>query len=389
MKWSMSKQFQSFIWAGYECSAAKTENGRRLNMLRDTRHDVLCAVDYNLIKAIGVTTVREGFNWSTIEIAPDEYDFSQFENTLQLGQSEGIQQVWDLTHFDYPEFYDPFAPEFAEKFAQYSVVCLKKLREFISGTLYIAPINEISFFAWIGADMGWWAPYKKGRHNGFLLKQALVKAAIAAMDSLWAIDADIKFIQIDPFMRRLATEPAKRSAKKHVKEFNEVVRFEAWDLLAGKKMPELGGDMKYMNYIGVNYYIHNQEWVISLSGKRGFKHQLMDWDSSDRIPLSEMLRPIVERYQRPIIITETGSFGEHRERWWQRLLQEVDDAKAQGIPIEAVCIYPTVDRPEKAGFLLPNSGIWDFRGDDEACERIPHQASINTIAQYQAMYSDK
>ena len=258
--------------------------------------------------------------------------------------------------------------------------------------------------------MGWWAPYKKGRSNGGKLKEQLVRAAIAAMDAIWEVDDNVRFIQVDPFMRRVAKNPIKlektssldssaelalpyssqpnplifppsKKARAHIKEFNEVIRFEAWDLLSGRKKPELGGNPKYLDIIGINYYIHNQEWVIA-GEKDTILHQLIDWESPDRVPFAEMIRTVHERYQRPIFISETGSFGTRRGEWWQRTLAEIDEALAQKLPVVGVCAYPILDRPESAGFLLPNSGVWDFDPTDSLCQRIGHQPSLTAIGHY-------
>jgi beta-glucosidase/6-phospho-beta-glucosidase/beta-galactosidase len=375
-------QFNSFFMAGFECTASLAENRRRLDLLGATRHDVLVEEDYRLIKERGIATVREGLNWSVIDRGGGLYDFSRFERIMKAGMEAGIQQIWDLNHFDYPDWLDPFSEEFSEAFARYSLAAHQLLRKYQpKGILYLIPFNEISFFAWIGADMGWWAPYKKGQKNGFLLKKQLVKAAIACMDALWAVDSDIRFIHSDPFMRRLAVEPASKTALKHVKEFNEVIRFQAWDMLSGRLAPELGGDPKYLDIIGLNYYIHNQEWVLSELGEKKITHQLMDWDSPDRISFAEMLQTVYDRYQRPMIVSETGSFGIHRLDWWQRIFMETQEALNRKIPVCGMCAYPILDRPESAGFLLPNSGLWDFNFDDDSCERIPHERALNIIEQ--------
>lgn len=380
--------FKSFIAAGFECTYALAENKRRLDMLGATKHDKYCRADYQLIRQIGIKTVREGFAWSQIDQGNNQYDFSRFEQVLRIGQEQGIQQIWDLNHFDYPEYLDPFNQQFIQQFAEYARRVIHLVRQYQTGTLYIVPVNEISFFAWIGADMGWWAPYAKGREKGFTFKQQLVKAAIAAMDAIWQEDRDVRFIQVDPFMRRLATSPASKKAKEHVREFNEVVRYEAWDMLCGKKLPEIGGDPKYLDIIGVNYYIHNQEWVISGKGQGAqLKHQLMDWESSDRVSFAQMLNDIYQRYGRPLYISETGSYGPHREQWWLRVLAQIEEGLQQELPICGVCAYPTVDRPESAGFLLPESGLWDFACDDLSCQRIPHQASLDIIARFQEKWA--
>lgn len=375
--------FSSFVIGGFECTAAQGDAGRRLDLLGATRHDVAVSEDYRLLKAEGITTVREGLAWSTIDQGNGVYDFSRYVPILQAGQREGIEQIWDLNHFDYPDGLDVTAPDFVSAFANYAEQAARLLRSYITGTLYVVPMNEISFFSWIGADKGWWAPYRHGRKQGFAFKQQLVKAAIAAMEAIWHVTDDVRFIHVDPFMRRLALPPTSRAAIKHVREFNEVIRFEAWDMLAGRSHPEVGGDPKYLDIIGVNYYIHNQEWVKSGQPNRRLGHQMMDWDSSDRVSLALMLEKLYHRYHRPLLISETGSFGEFRQRWWQRTFQEIDAALTAGLPLLGVCAYPVLDRPESAGFLLPQSGIWDFEMTDLSCRRHPHQPSLQEIRIFQ------
>jgi beta-glucosidase/6-phospho-beta-glucosidase/beta-galactosidase len=394
----MEPLFKSFISAGFECTSALAQDKRRLNLLGQTRHDDLCLDDYALMNQNGFLTVREGLSWNAIDQGAGVYDFSRYIPLLEAAQRHGIQQIWDLNHFDYPFRLDPFSKEFIEAFAKHAQEFIKLWRSYSpTETLYVVPINEISFFAWIGADMGWWAPYKKGRRNGGKLKAQLVRAAIAAMDAIWEVDDNVRFIQVDPFMRRVAKQPQpvsedttaaappifppSKKALAHIAEFNDVVRFEAWDLLSGRKKPELGGDPKYLDIIGMNYYIHNQEWVIT-GEKDTILHQLIDWDSPDRVPFAEMIRTVHDRYQRPIFISETGSFGTRRGEWWQRTLAEIDDALAHKLPIVGVCAYPILDRPESAGFLLPNSGVWDFDPADSLCQRMGHQPSLTAIGHY-------
>ena len=382
-----SPHFKSFIMAGFECTAAQAEDKKRLNLLAATQHAKRCEEDYRLIKARGILTVREGLSWNQIDRDTGTYKFERFEKMMAAAKETGIQQIWDLNHFDFPADLDPFSEEFVIRFRKYAEAAIKTIKKYFpEEVLYIVPLNEISFFAWIGADMGWWAPYKKGRKNGNLFKQQLVRAALAAMDAIWEIDPTVRFIHVDPFMRRSAKPPAHTKSEEHVTEFNEIIRFEAWDMLSGKTYPELGGDPKYLDIIGMNYYIHNQEWVIS-GENNTILHQLIDWDSSDRVSFAEMIRVAYNRYQRPILISETGSFGVNRKDWWQRTLREIHEGIESGLPIIGCCAYPVLDRPENAGFLLPNSGLWDFDMADETCQRIPHEESLQVISEYQRKFS--
>ncbi|MDQ3099276.1 MAG: family 1 glycosylhydrolase [bacterium] len=375
-------QFSSYFWAGYECTSSLPEDRNRLDMLRATKHDQYCREDYRLAKSIGISTVREGLAWSRIDKGNNAYDFARYEAILKIGQEENIQQIWDLNHFDFPGYLNAFSDKFVVQFAEYARRSIHLIRKYQQGTIYIAPINEISFFTWIGADRGNWAPYRKGRKNGLLFKKQLVKASIAAMDAIWSEDADVQFIQVDPFMRRKAREPANEQALAHVKEFNSVIMYEAWDMLYGKTYPELGGDPKYLQIAGINYYIYNQEWVVSKK-RGGIGHRMMSWTDKNRVHLKELLREVHERYNCNLVITETGSYGDLRQRWWKRLLSEIGDIRKENtLPLSGVCAYPVLDRPDWTNFLIPNSGLWDFKSDDPECKRIPHEPSLNLVMQY-------
>lgn len=367
--------------AGFECTYSKTEIRQRLDMLKETRHDEYCRLDYGLVKRLGIKTVREGLAWSQIDNGTFRYDFSRFERMMRIAKEEGVQQIWDLNHFDYPDYLDPFSPKFVRRFGEYARRAYEVIRKYQEGTLYIAPICEISFFAWISCDRGVWAPYLKGRHNGFRFKQQLVRAAIAAMDAIWEEDPSVRFLHVDPFMRRKAFPPASPGALEHVRDFNETVRFEAWDMLAGKTYPEVGGQPKYLDIVGINYYYHNQEWVLSKGGKSlGFN--AMPWDSPSRVSFADMVGEVYERYRRPIVISETGSYGALRYKWWSRVLREVEEGLERGLPIYGVCAYPAIDRPEHVNYLVPQSGLWDFEPGDNLHLRVPHKRTLRVIEEY-------
>jgi hypothetical protein len=52
--------FKSFIHGGFECSTHRLPTGRRLDLLRSTRHDELAASDYRLLQRHGIRTARDG-----------------------------------------------------------------------------------------------------------------------------------------------------------------------------------------------------------------------------------------------------------------------------------------------------------------------------------------
>ncbi len=379
--------FSSFLMAGFECTYAKAENKKRLDQLADTKHDLYCREDYRLLKEIGITTVREGLSWQQIDRGNGEYDFRRYANMLEIARDEHIQQIWDLNHFDFPDFVDPFSAKFVQTFAEYA----KQVAVFLSQytqkseqqdkTFYLVPWNEISFFSWMAGDQGIWAPYEIGK--GYELKKQLVRATIAAMDGIWQVTDKVRFIQVDPFMYRPAKPPTTEATRQLAREFRKI-RFQSWDMLSGHIEPQLDGSPKYLDIIGVNYYPQNQEWIIpQTTMENRLQYTMIPWMSKYRQSLAVMLKEIFARYHRPLLITETGAWGDLRPSFWKRTLREIDDAISQGCPIAGVCAYPIVDRPDWFDGHLVNSGFWDFICDDQACQRIPHEPTLTIIRDYQ------
>jgi len=362
---------------GFECTYAKVEQNKRLDLLVSTRHDQKCREDYQLLKELGIWTVREGLAWSQID-QNGKYDFSKFEEMMRIGQEEKIQQLWDLNHFDYPDDLDPFSKEFIERFRTYAVEAVKTLRHYSDQTLYLCPINEISFFAFIAGDVGAWAPYQKDR--GLELKKQLVLASIAAMDAVWDQDSNVRFLQVDPIFSRVPQKPITRQKRKVGHEFAES-KFQAWDMLSGKIFPELGGHPKYLDILGCNYYYYNQEWITAVDAEGKSTYKTIPLYSKHRIMVGTMLKEVYLRYKRPLLISETGGWGELRPKWWKKLFKEIDKVRKR-LPIYGVCIYPIVDRADWSEGHLTNSGLWDYASGDELCQRVPHHPTIDLIQKY-------
>ena len=80
---------------GFECADHINRHGQRVNLLKETQHDLRAEEDYILLKNLGVLTVREGICWSAVEQYPGIYDFSEIENRIKAAQKHGIQQIWD------------------------------------------------------------------------------------------------------------------------------------------------------------------------------------------------------------------------------------------------------------------------------------------------------
>ncbi len=104
--------FDSFFQGGFECSTHRERDGRRLDLSRSTAHDRLAREDYALLAGIGVRTVRDGLRWHLIEQASGARDWSSLTPMLDAAEEAGVQVVWDMLHFGWPDHLDVSAPTF-------------------------------------------------------------------------------------------------------------------------------------------------------------------------------------------------------------------------------------------------------------------------------------
>ncbi len=72
------------------------------------------------------------------------------------------------------------------------------------------------------------------------------------METIWAMNPLARFVHVDPIIH-VAAHPD-RPEDRPLAEAYRLSQFQAWDMLGGRLWPELGGQEKYLDIIGVNYY---------------------------------------------------------------------------------------------------------------------------------------
>jgi beta-glucosidase/6-phospho-beta-glucosidase/beta-galactosidase len=315
-------------------------------MVRATRHDELARGDYQLLQRHGILAARDGLRWHVIERAPGTYDFSSAIPMLDAARATGMQVIWDLWHYGWPDDIDIFSATFVERFSAFAREAAKQISEFDEMPL-ISPINEISFFSWAGGEAGIFNPF--AHHRGDEIKRQLVRATIQAVHAMRAVNPAIRFFQIDPIINvvpRSDSDEDVRNAEGYRRS-----QFEAWDMITGRVQPELGGRDDFIDVIGVNYYIHNQFiWQ---------GHMIVPSDPRYR-HVSVMLQEVYERYRRPIFVAETGIEDDTRPAWFRYMCKEVLTALAAGVPVEGICLYPIVNHPGWDDDRHCYNGMFDY-----------------------------
>lgn len=368
-----SDLFRSFFLGGFECSTHRNRTGQRLDLIAATQHDRFARADYERLRAAGMRAARDGVRWHLIERQPYQYDFSSLLPLVEAARDSGVQVIWDLFHYGWPDDLDIFAPEFIDRFVGLASAAAKLLREESDDIPFIAPVNEISFFAWAAGDAGVFYPYANGRDHE--LKRQMVRAAIAAIEAIWDVTPHARIVHTDPLINVIArTEnPQDRDAAESYCRSQH----EALDMLSGRLEPQLGGSEKYLDVIGVNYYLHNQ-WFFP-------DREMVPFGSTMYRPLRELLRDVYDRYRRPLFIAETGIEDELRPTWFRYVSEEVNAALQAGVPLEGICLYPVLNHPGWEDDRHCFNGLWDYA--DAAGQRDVCEALLEELRYQQAIRS--
>ena len=320
-----SSPFASVFMAGFECSTMKRRDGRRLDLIASTHHDVRTRSDYSDCARYGMRTIRDGLRWHLIERTPGVYDWSSWRPMLRAAKAAGVQVVWDICHYGWPEFLDLWTPRWVESFARFAEAAARVFREETGEVPIWCPVNEISFFTWSAGDEGYFFPAETGR--GVELKRQLVRAGVAAAEACLRVDPRARFVWCEPLIKveRVAHLPDFEADDQHNGQF------EAFDMIAGRRDPDLGGGPGLLDIVGLNYYPHNQWYHAGPTIPMGH-HAYTD--------MRDLIAVMAQRYDRPLLISETGAEGHGRAPWLHYVCEEVRAAMAAGADILGVCLYP-------------------------------------------------
>ena len=349
--------FNSFFIGGFECATHYGRHGRRLDLLAATQHDRYAVQDYRRLREYGILTVREGIRWHLIEPQPGQYEFGPVLEHIRAAREMGMQVIWDLFHFGYPDGLDLFGPAFVRRFAAFAREFMRVLKSETDSVPFVTPINEISFLAFQGGEVGNINPFTAGR--GHELKAQLVRATIASMEAMWDVAPETRFVLVDPLFNAVAEDEDPEQMNR-ARAYSHA-RYQAWDMIAGDLYPELGGARKYLDIIGVDYYPWNQ-WIYVSDREAG---RSLRRDDPRHIPLHQLLAQVYERYRRPLLISETSAEDHHRVDWLSYVGEQARLAIQAGVPLEGLCWYPIVDYPGWDNDRACQTGIWgvyDERG---------------------------
>lgn len=376
--------FGSFFLGGFECSTHRRADGRRLDLIAGTGHDRLAAEDYRQSAEHGIRTVRDGVRWHLVEASPGLYDWSAVLPLLRAAEAAGTEVVWDLCHYGWPDHIDVWSARFVDRFAAYAAAFARLHLEETGRPPLVCPVNEIAYFAWAGGDHALMNPCATGRADE--LKRQLVRAALAGTAAARAAVPGTRVMAIDPVINVVARPHADEAYARAKTES----QYDPFEMLMGLRDPELGGDPRAIDAIGVNFYWNNQ-WLAPDAARpadagpdwRPSRDALSVYDPRFR-PFRDMLAEVHERYQRPVFVAETSIEGAPRAAWFRYVCEEVRAAIRMGVPVEGICLYPVLSHLGWDDDRYCPNGLFEL--DAREGRRVVHAPLAAELHRQQALF---
>ncbi len=368
---------RSFWMGGFEGADHVNGRGEALDMVRATGHDQRLDADYRAARRLGLLCLRESVGWRLSEDAGGHLDLTRAVRMAGAARRQGVQILWTLMHYGVPPDLTLLDDELVPRFARFAGEVARVLRPLCPGPRFYTPINEISFLSWAASatgDMGPTGLQARGTPedssiSGYRLKQRLVRAALAGMAAIRAADPEARFLHVEPVLHVTARDddPEQRALAQRIASF----QWQAMDMLAGRLDPGLGGHPGALDWLGLNHY-HSSQWEVP--GEKRLPWHLRD---PRRQPLSTLLGEVWRRYRRPMILAETGHIGVGRAAWLHEIAGEARRARASGVPLHGVCLYPLLDRPDwNDTRRWHRSGLWHLDRPESRCLNRPYARAL-------------
>jgi beta-glucosidase/6-phospho-beta-glucosidase/beta-galactosidase len=371
--------FPTFFLSGFECSTFQWKDRGRRDLVAETQHRERAGEDYDVLRSLGIAVAREGVPWPLVERARGRYDFALVDPLIEAMNHAQVLPIWDLCHYGFPDDADPFAPDFARRFARYCGAAAEYVTARVRGPHCFTPINEITFWGFCGGEWGWVAPFGTDRDTRHRFRRILCEAAIAGVRAIREVDPEARMVHMEPLIQVVPPADRPDLADEARRETEDDACF-AWDVLCGRQHPELGGSPEVLDIVGANCYSFGQ-----MEYREQGPHMAMAPRDERIRPLCDMLGDVWERYHRPMIIGETSGLGEGRPAWLKDVMEESLAAVHRGIDLHGVCLFPAVDMPNwHTGEWLHN-GICDLVDEGGALRRVPFAPYVEELRRWQRL----
>ncbi len=376
-----------------------------------TQHYQNFSQDFAQIREeLNIKRLRYTLPWYKLNPAKGKFDWSWSDRVLHRADELGLQLIINPIHFGTPNWLqDSFGnPDFPEYAAEYFSQIARRYGRQIK---FYTPHNEPLISALFSGDFGHWPPYWNGLNNYVKIVNNIARQMVLSVEAVrqevpeavmvhveageyYATHQSDPWLVQDVFLRNERRFLVYDLISGRVKDNHALLGWLARQGLTDKELSWFQERAIELDVVGVDFYPHCEAWLETLNGEviqnrdHGFRivKAFEAYRDSSRVKreinlplsMSGVLRQYYERYQRPIMLTETDFCGlpEHKALYMQYTVQEVQRLRAAGVPILGYTWWPAIDHLnwdnalKERGHIHP-VGLWELRPNESGqLERI-------------------
>ncbi len=329
--------------------------------------------DLSLSHELGLKSMRWGVPWYKVEPERGKFDWSWTDEVIPfMVEDLKLLPVIDLMHYGCPlwlerEFANKDYPQYV---AEYAAAFGERYKGLIS---WYTPLNEPIINALMCGMRGLWAPYLKGDKGYIRIMLQLARGIIRTVKALKEIDPNSVMVHVEATgLTRTVREDLTALAREE--QFRGYL---CYDLISGRlthdhllfswlvrngaspdALDEIGRNPIDLDVLGLNFY---PQWSTKLlhidkRGRLAFSETEPEGDG-----FKELITHYFERYNVPIMITETSAVGsdEIRQRWLTSSVSMICDLRAESVPVIGYTWFPL--------FTMID---WRYRFSDQPAEHF-------------------
>lgn len=348
---------EDFLWAtGIENTfVPQTRPGHRaLDEYELMGHYEHWREDLSLSREIGLNSMRWGVPWYRVEPEPGKFDWSWTDQVIPfLVEDLKILPIIDLMHYGCPfwlnrEFANKDYPKYV---ARYAAEFSRRYKDLIT---WYTPLNEPIINALMCGMRGLWSPYLKGERGYIKIMLQLAKGIIRTVNAIKEIQPDSVMVHVEAtgLTRTIREDLASLAREEQHRGYL------CYDLISGRmthdhlifpwlvrngaspdELDELRRNKITLDILGMNFYPQwsTKQLYIDKRGRVAFSET-----EHDGIGFAELITHYYDRYQVPIMITETSAVGsdEVREKWLESSVGMIKNLRSSGVPVIGYTWFP-------------------------------------------------
>jgi beta-glucosidase len=366
----------NFIWAGgiEDTFVPQVRPGHRaLDEYELMGHYEHWQEDLALTRQVGMKALRWGVPWYKVEPSPGQFDWSWTDRVIPyLVEELKINPIIDLMHYGCPfwlrhEFANKNYPKYV---ARYAAEFTRRYHHLIK---WYTPLNEPIINALMCGMRGLWAPYAKGDRGYIRIMMQLSKGIIRTVNAIKEIDpnAVMVFVEATGLTRTVREDLSALALEEQHRGYL------CYDLISGRMtrdhlifpwlirsgaspddLAELRANKISLDVLGLNFYPQWSTKQIYLD-KRG-RLAFLDVEPEGN-GFVELIKDFYNRYQAPVMITETSAVGgdDIRSAWLTSSISMIRQLRGEGIPVIGYTWFPL--------FTMID---WRYRFSDEPLENF-------------------